>query len=342
MGVPVFKMATVGILPSPLKRMYYRMKGARIGKKVKIGFLSVLTSKDIEIGDYSKIGMLTFIKARKIKIGKRVKIHMTVAIDTGRFEIDNDSVVMEQVIVGGMLTPRSSITIGKRVKIFPHSFLNPTEPITIGDDVGIGGSNYIFTHGTWQNVLEGFPFSFGPVTIEKGVWLPWRVFILPNVKIGEYAIIGADSTVTTNIPPRSIASGSPAAVKAENGRHIRNLTDSAKIKQVKKILSDFSEYLNYLNGSSTKVFDEPEKYYIDLGENKKLHLITSGHMETNTNDYFVFLNLIDDQQHQQLIAQNCKWFDLTGKRSTYHYKDKTWEEIKNYFSRYGIRFEYSN
>jgi hypothetical protein len=42
MALPIFKMATIGLLPSPLKKMYYRMRGAKIGKNVSLGLLSVL------------------------------------------------------------------------------------------------------------------------------------------------------------------------------------------------------------------------------------------------------------------------------------------------------------
>jgi Bacterial transferase hexapeptide (three repeats). len=161
MGLPILKMVTIGLLPSPVKKIYYRLRGAKIGKNVTIGFLSVLNGELIEIGDDSKIGMLSFINARKIIIGKRTKINSMVAIDTGEFIIKNDAVIMEQVVIGGMLTSRSKITIGNNVKIFPYCFLNPTEEITIEDDVGVGGANYIFTHGSWQSKIDGFPVSLG-------------------------------------------------------------------------------------------------------------------------------------------------------------------------------------
>ena len=71
MGIPFFQMIFIGLLPSVLKVMWYRMRGARIGERVRIAPLAVLLSNDIEIGDDCRIGMLTFIRARKIRLGNR-------------------------------------------------------------------------------------------------------------------------------------------------------------------------------------------------------------------------------------------------------------------------------
>ena len=50
------------------------------------------------------------------------------------------------------------------------------------------------------------------VTITVFCALALLYFIMPNVKIGNGAIIGANSVVTHNIPPYSVAVGSPAKV----------------------------------------------------------------------------------------------------------------------------------
>lgn len=55
------------------------------------------------------------------------------------------------------------------------------------------------------------PLIINEVIIEDGVWLGQRV-VLPGVKIGKNAIVGANSVVTHNIPENTIAVGSPAKV----------------------------------------------------------------------------------------------------------------------------------
>jgi acetyltransferase-like isoleucine patch superfamily enzyme len=55
-------------------------------------------------------------------------------------------------------------------------------------------------------------FRIAPIVIKRGCWIGQNVVIMPGVTIGELSIIGANSVVTGNIPPRSIAVGAPARV----------------------------------------------------------------------------------------------------------------------------------
>jgi acetyltransferase-like isoleucine patch superfamily enzyme len=60
-------------------------------------------------------------------------------------------------------------------------------------------------------VLYG-PLRFGEVTVEDGCDLGVGAVLLPGVRIGEGAIVGAGSVVTRNIPPFTVAAGNPARV----------------------------------------------------------------------------------------------------------------------------------
>ena len=48
--------------------------------------------------------------------------------------------------------------------------------------------------------------------IKKGAYLGTHTVVLPGVTIGEYAIIGACSLVTKDVPAYSLAMGTPAKV----------------------------------------------------------------------------------------------------------------------------------
>lgn len=50
------------------------------------------------------------------------------------------------------------------------------------------------------------------VIIEDDVWIGIRAIILPGVKIGRGAIIGAGAVVTKNVPPFTIVGGVPAKI----------------------------------------------------------------------------------------------------------------------------------
>ena len=48
------------------------------------------------------------------------------------------------------------------------------------------------------------------VTIGNGVWIGDSVIILPNVQVGDGAVIAAGSVVTKDVPPYAIFGGNPA------------------------------------------------------------------------------------------------------------------------------------
>lgn len=335
MSLPIGRMITIGLLPSPLKRWYYRLGGARIGKGVKFGLLSVITAREIEIGDHSSIGFLTFITVRKLKLGKRVKIHSTVAVDTNELSIGDDSVIMEQVVVGGMLTPRSGLSIGKRVKIFPYCFINPTEPIIIEDDAGIGGANYIFTHGSWQSELDGFPVSFGPVHIKRGVWFPWRVFVMPNVTVGEYATIGAGSIITKDIPARSLAAGTPAKVLRTGAEYIKEHTIEEKDAMVRRMLKDYAEFVAFKEERVVTCDEQANGLRVNDGARAVRYALRMDALPEE--DVAVYMGPLSPEHQAELGSSGKAWFDILGKTTMYSTRPG-WQQVRDMFSRYGVRF----
>jgi acetyltransferase-like isoleucine patch superfamily enzyme len=58
---------------------------------------------------------------------------------------------------------------------------------------------------------QGFT-SKGPTRVGDNVWCGANVVVTSGVTIGERCVIGANSVVTTDLPPFSIAAGAPARV----------------------------------------------------------------------------------------------------------------------------------
>ena len=92
--------------------------------------------------------------------------------------------------------------------------------VEIGEWSTMGAHCYITDHthgGTSREELLLPPrkrplVSRGPVKIGKYVHLGEGVCVMPGVTIGDYSVIGAGAVVTRDIPPFSIAVGSPAKV----------------------------------------------------------------------------------------------------------------------------------
>ena len=121
--IPILELVFTGFLPGALKKVYYRLKGYKIGPNVSIGLGSVIIGKNVEIGANTKIAYLTMIRGRSIHIGRYVKIGSMSVIDTENIFIDEDARINEQVFIGGMKTPESSIHLGKRTIV-----MIPTSP----------------------------------------------------------------------------------------------------------------------------------------------------------------------------------------------------------------------
>ncbi len=92
--------------------------------------------------------------------------------------------------------------------------------VEIGEWSTMGARCYITDHthgGTSREELLLPPrkrplVSRGPVKIGKYVHLGEGVCVMPGVTIGDYSVVGAGAVVTRDIPPFSVAVGSPAKV----------------------------------------------------------------------------------------------------------------------------------
>lgn len=128
-----------------------------------------------------------YILARGIikKCGKNVNIQ-----NRARFghnlEIGDNSGLGENCRIG------SGTIIGKNVMMAP--------------DVIICTENHKYTKESYEGCIKK------PVIIEDNVWIGYRVIILPGVRVGRNAIIGAGAVVTKDVPPYAIVGGVPAKV----------------------------------------------------------------------------------------------------------------------------------
>lgn len=200
-------------LPGKLHAWIRSRMGATIASDARIWFGAVLKIGTLTMAPGSSIGSFTRIRAATVTLGESAKVSSVVSIVAHEFGLGDFSTISPMVIVSGdPQHARSRLVMGRHSKVFPISWLDCDHGITMGDRVGVGGHGLIFTHGSWANRFLGAPVTFGSVHIADRVWLPWRVFIMPGVTIGERAIIGAGSVVTRSIPDRALAAGSPAKV----------------------------------------------------------------------------------------------------------------------------------
>lgn len=147
-------------------------------------------------------------KYSDIREGKNIEIYNNVYIGKyARLECYSN-------YMGNKYEP--SIQIKDNVKIGKNFTCLSAARIIIDEDALLAG-NVLITSENHSIDNPKIPYRKQPlkaneVHIGKNVWIGEKVCVLPGVNIGEGSVIGASSVVTKDIPPYSLACGSPAKV----------------------------------------------------------------------------------------------------------------------------------
>ena len=125
------------------------------------------------------------------------------------FEIGSKSGFYGMPRISGSGNIYKRLKIGNSSHINVDCYLDLSAPILIGNGVGIGPEVMILTgtHEMGSAKCRVGKFISFPVTIGNGVWIGARCIILPNVMIGDGAVIAAGSVVNRNVPPNTIMIG---------------------------------------------------------------------------------------------------------------------------------------
>ena len=138
---------------------------------------------------------LQMLRSGRLEVGAHVLFEPGVWItsDTGRITIGGGTVLNLGVMVAAV----------ERVEIGEHCLFANGCLVTDGDH----RTDDHETPMPWQ----GFTTK-GPVVIGDNVWLGAHVVVTSGVTIGRRSVIGANSVVTRDVPPFSVAAGAPARV----------------------------------------------------------------------------------------------------------------------------------
>lgn len=135
-----------------------------------------------------------------------------------KFHIRGEAAFGERfTVLGDPAAVRISVEDGARLTIGDHVAVNCGVNIDVRHDVRIGNKVMIATNVTIlddnRHQLEpGASLYNGPTVIEDNVWIAGNCTILPGVTIGTGSVIAGHSVVARDIPPNSLAGGSPAKV----------------------------------------------------------------------------------------------------------------------------------
>jgi UDP-2-acetamido-3-amino-2,3-dideoxy-glucuronate N-acetyltransferase len=122
----------------------------------------------------------------------------------------------DQTKIGAFVEIQKGVTVGARSKISSHSFL--CEGVTIGDEVFVG-HGVMFTNDRYPRAATPSgelqtqaDWTVLPTRVERRASIGSGATILPDLTIGEAALVAAGAVVTRDVPPYAIVTGSPARV----------------------------------------------------------------------------------------------------------------------------------
>ena len=104
------------------------------------------------------------------------------------------------------------VTVGKGCFIQQCCTFFGRGGISIGNDVFIGPKVNLITINHDVNPDNRSATYGRPIVIEDKVWIGINSTILPGVRIGYGAIVGAGSVVTRDVPAMTVVAGNPARI----------------------------------------------------------------------------------------------------------------------------------
>lgn len=114
-----------------------------------------------------------------------------------------------------LIRPSAKITYPWKVTLGPRSWvgdgatLYSLGEIEIGADAVVSQGCYLCA-ATHDPERTDFPLVAKPVTIGPEAWIAAQVFVAPGVTVGRGAVVGARSSVISDLPEGMICYGSPA------------------------------------------------------------------------------------------------------------------------------------
>lgn len=166
-----------------------------------------------------KFFYLPVFKARCFQCGKNLSLPNGVPFINGHMRITVGSNVQLDgpSFLSGHLMEYPQLVIGDRTVIGYKTLISVQQSVRIGNDCMIAEGCMIFDN-------DGHPLSpyrrlrkeavrhdeVKPVVIEDNVWIGARSIILKGVRIGEGAVVGAQSLIVRDVPPYCVVRGSPA------------------------------------------------------------------------------------------------------------------------------------
>ena len=106
------------------------------------------------------------------------------------------------------------VEVGIKTWIGPFTIIDGSGGLTIGDHCTIASGVHIYSHDNVKQTLSAgkIPIERNCVSIGNNVYVGPQSIIKMGVKIGNFAVIGANSFINPDVPDYAIVAGNPAKI----------------------------------------------------------------------------------------------------------------------------------
>ena len=113
--------------------------------------------------------------------------------------------------------PGGRLEVGDGTSIAGYCVLSAAVSVRIGRRVLFARNVYVADHRHGfdrpdEAIMDQPLEDLRPVVVEDGAWLGQNVVLLPGVTVGRGAVVGANSVIREDVPPRSVVAGAPGQV----------------------------------------------------------------------------------------------------------------------------------
>src|SRR6185369_10020214 len=127
-------------------------------------------------------------------------------------QIGYGTMIAPAVISGSRWLSVGEYSFIGRVQIQAHAEIRIGSHVCINDGVRIITASHDVASPSWTELAK-------PIYIEDFAWIATGATILPGVRIGRGAVVGASAVVAKDVPDLAVAIGNPARIR-ENARPI--------------------------------------------------------------------------------------------------------------------------
>jgi UDP-2-acetamido-3-amino-2,3-dideoxy-glucuronate N-acetyltransferase len=171
----------------------------------------------------------------------------------------------------------NDVIVGDRVTV--KCGVQLWDGLRVGDDVFVG-PNVTFTNDPFPRSKQ-YPERFSETLVGTGASIGGGATVLPGVRIGRMAMVGAGAVVTRDVPPNAIVVGNPArivgyvdgartvpigevapgelAVSRVEGVHLQRIQTATDMRG-SLVAANFATDLPFVPARTFVVFDVPSRY----------------------------------------------------------------------------------